>query len=316
MYLYRAIDQYGQVIDVLVSQKMDLASIRRFFIRALEHGRYLIDGSTADNFVCFPPTQQTPLKRSAICWRVCCDTAPVPWAAERVRRCVCSRTPRGGADDRHRSGGTDSQWHGARTAGGRARGLPGHPLRGAASRCPAFRCAQRPGPWDGVRDAAEFGPPPPQSGPLRSAGAAVGTEWLTVNVWSPDPGKVRLPVLVWIYGGAYMSGFSGDPMYDAALIAREGLVVVSFNYRVGVEGFAQLGGAPANRVLLGQLAALHWVRQNIARFGGDPEWAVPPSCTNCVGPHRRREAPWAPATPLMMCHCCSPPSPAPAPGSC
>jgi para-nitrobenzyl esterase len=78
-----------------------------------------------------------------------------------------------------------------------------------------------------------------------------------------------LPVLVWFYGGAYMSGSSGDPLYDTSLIARQGLVVVTFNYRVGVEGFAQLGGAPANRGLLDQLAALHWVRQNIARFGGD-----------------------------------------------
>ena len=133
-----------------------------------------------------------------------------------------------------------------------------------------FVAPQRPSPWEGVRDAAEFGPAPPQSGPLR-AGAIPGTEWLTVNVWSPDLGAARLPVLVWIYGGAYMSGSSGDPGYDAALIAREGLVVVTFNYRVGVEGFAQLGDAPANRGLLDQLAALHWVRHNIAGFGGDPE---------------------------------------------
>jgi para-nitrobenzyl esterase len=130
--------------------------------------------------------------------------------------------------------------------------------------------APQPAVWDGVRDAVEFGPAPPQSGPARATGTA-GTEWLTVNVWSPDPGGDRLPVLVWIYGGAYMSGSSGDPGYDAALIAREGLVVVSFNYRVGVEGFAQLEGAPANRGLLDQLAALQWVQQNISHFGGDPD---------------------------------------------
>jgi para-nitrobenzyl esterase len=130
--------------------------------------------------------------------------------------------------------------------------------------------APQPAAWEGIRDAAEFGPAPPQSGPARAA-ASPGMEWLTVNVWSPDPGGAGLPVLVWIYGGAYMSGSSGEPGYDAALLAREGLVVVTLNYRVGVEGFAQLEGAPANRGLLDQVAALQWVRQNIARFGGDPE---------------------------------------------
>ena len=165
-----------------------------------------------------------------------------------------------------------------RTASGTVRGrradglvvFRGIPFAQPPVRALRFAAPQPPRPWDGVRDAVEFGPAPPQSGPLRAAGTA-GTEWLTVNVWSPDLGTARLPVLVWIYGGAYMSGSSGDPVYDAGLIARQGLVVVSFNYRVGVEGFAELRGAPSNRGLLDLLAALHWVRQNIARFGGDPQ---------------------------------------------
>ncbi len=77
--------------------------------------------------------------------------------------------------------------------------------------------------------------------------------------------------MVWIYGGAYVAGYSGDPAYDGTPFARLGVVVVSFNYRVGMEGFAQIEGAPANRGLLDQVAALEWVRENIASFGGDPD---------------------------------------------
>jgi para-nitrobenzyl esterase len=91
-----------------------------------------------------------------------------------------------------------------------------------------FVAPQRPSPWEGVRDAAEFGPAPPQSGPLR-AGAIPGTEWLTVNVWSPDLGAARLPGI----GVDLRPGLCPDlPVtrgYDAALIVREGLVVVTFN---------------------------------------------------------------------------------------
>ncbi|HEX3752906.1 MAG TPA: carboxylesterase family protein [Streptosporangiaceae bacterium] len=128
-------------------------------------------------------------------------------------------------------------------------------------------------PWAGTRDASEFGAPPPQpQGRVVSAppGAGDPDSWLTVNVWSPEPGPSRLPVLVWIYGGAYVAGASSGPAYDGAGLARRGVVVVSFNYRLGMEGFAQLTGAPANRGLLDQVAALRWVADNIAGFGGDP----------------------------------------------
>ncbi|MFI9646619.1 carboxylesterase/lipase family protein [Streptomyces sp. NPDC052040] len=130
--------------------------------------------------------------------------------------------------------------------------------------------------WDGTREADAFGPPPPQEagiqGAPRRADIPLGDDWLTVNVWTPDPDPAaRRPVMVWIYGGAYRLGHSGSPGYDARRIARDGdLVVVTFNYRVGMEGFARIDGAPANRGLLDQVAALEWVRENIAAFGGDP----------------------------------------------
>jgi para-nitrobenzyl esterase len=131
-------------------------------------------------------------------------------------------------------------------------------------------------PWDGVREAAAFGAPPPQSALglatlTPTAPGADPDDWLTVNVFSPDPGAAGLPVLVWIYGGAYRSGAASDPGYDGTVLAGQNVVVVTFNHRVGVEGYAFLPGAPANRALLDQIAALRWVRENIAAFGGDPD---------------------------------------------
>ncbi|MEU0883336.1 carboxylesterase family protein [Lentzea sp. NPDC005914] len=124
--------------------------------------------------------------------------------------------------------------------------------------------------WDGVREAVAFGPPPPQPGAFgMDQVGAKGDDWLTVNVWSPDP-AANLPVMVWIQGGAYVFGTSGLAEYDGARLAQDGVVVVTFNYRVGIEGFALIEGAPPNRGLLDQVAALEWVRDNISAFGGDP----------------------------------------------
>jgi para-nitrobenzyl esterase len=132
-------------------------------------------------------------------------------------------------------------------------------------------------PWDGVRDAGQFGPPPPQSKRMPTllsplAPDAEPGDWLTVNVWSPSLGAdATLPVMVWIYGGAYRLGTAAQASYDGTRLAERGVIVVTFNHRIGVEGYAELPGMPSNRALLDDVAALRWVRENISTFGGDPD---------------------------------------------
>ncbi|MDT5175010.1 MAG: para-nitrobenzyl esterase, partial [Mycobacterium sp.] len=92
-------------------------------------------------------------------------------------------------------------------------------------------------PWDGVLDAHEFGPPPPQ--PMRLTSS---DEWLTVNVWTPDIGAAGLPVMVWLYGGRFTTGASDESDCDGARLAAGGVVVVSLNYRVAGEGFMAIDG--------------------------------------------------------------------------
>src|SRR5262245_28348358 len=139
-----------------------------------------------------------------------------------------------------------------------------------------FQAPQPPAAWDGVRDAAEFGPTPPKpaySPPMDEIlieREFPGDDYLNLNVWTPDPGATGLPVMVWIHGGAFQNGNSSLAVYDGSAFARDGVVLVSMNYRLGVDGFAYLPGTPANRGLLDQIAALEWVRDNIAAFGGDP----------------------------------------------
>ena len=91
---------------------------------------------------------------------------------------------------------------------------------------------------------------------------------LNLNVWTPDPGAAGLPVMVWIQGG--MFELSSTAAYDGSRFARDGVVCVVINWRPGAEGFLYLGDGIANLGLLDQVAALEWVRENIAAFGGDP----------------------------------------------
>nr|WP_137994888.1 carboxylesterase family protein [Streptomyces vilmorinianum] len=127
--------------------------------------------------------------------------------------------------------------------------------------------------WDGVRDCTRFGPVAPQSAEL--PGAPVWRpdqeDVLSLNIWSPTDAQGPLPVLFLIHGGAYTFGSSAQPDYDGTALARAGLTVVTCNYRLGFEGFGHVPGFPDNRGLLDQIAALEWVRDNIAAFGGDPD---------------------------------------------
>ena len=125
-------------------------------------------------------------------------------------------------------------------------------------------------PWVGTRPACEFAPASPQAPRDSASDVYGGTDCLALNIWAPAVRSASLPVLVWIPGGAYMRGDACDPIYDGAVFARQGVVFVSLNYRVGIDGFMFLPDAPSNRGLLDQLVALEWIRSHIESFGGDP----------------------------------------------
>lgn len=128
-------------------------------------------------------------------------------------------------------------------------------------------------PWSGERAADDFGASCNQDRPPRgvlqgSRGAQLSDDCLTLNVWAPQAAQ-KAPVMVWIHGGGNQNGSSATKYYDGTAFARDGVVLVSLNYRLGAAGF-QPHDAEANFGLWDQVAALRWVKENIAVFGGDP----------------------------------------------
>jgi para-nitrobenzyl esterase len=129
--------------------------------------------------------------------------------------------------------------------------------------------------WDGVREATAFGPTSPQSaypgaiGKLLASEIIPGDDILTVNVWRPADAD-GAAVMLWFHGGALERGTAALSTYDGRPFARDGVVFVSANYRLGAEGFSVLPDAPLNLGLADAAEALRWTHRNIARFGGDP----------------------------------------------
>jgi para-nitrobenzyl esterase len=135
--------------------------------------------------------------------------------------------------------------------------------------------------WEGARDATRPGPAAwqPTGGPLDGLVPGMGSsdqgdDCLTLNVWTPAPDDARRPVLVWVHGGAFQLGAGSLGVYDGTRLAiATDSVVVTFNYRLGALGFLVIDdpSTAPNVGLLDQVAALEWVRDNIAGFGGDPD---------------------------------------------
>ena len=131
-------------------------------------------------------------------------------------------------------------------------------------------------PWEGIRPARRHGPTAPKGDypaiyrPYFREIVVPGDECLNLNVWTPAAGPAGLPVMVWIHGGSFANGSGSLPEYAGWAFARDGVVCVTINYRLGIEGFLDFDDGQANLGLQDQIAALEWVQENIESFGGDP----------------------------------------------
>lgn len=139
-----------------------------------------------------------------------------------------------------------------------------------------FAPPQRPESWSGVRKCDTFSPAPIQ--PTYGGAKEMSEDCLYLNIWTPaESADEKLPVMFWIYGGAFTFGHANERGYDGEAIAAKGCIYVSINYRVNIFGFfntpelTERNGGPKCCGILDQIAALDWVRENISAFGGDPD---------------------------------------------
>lgn len=132
--------------------------------------------------------------------------------------------------------------------------------------------------WDGMRDCRVAGANAPQRirdvpgidvRALVGDGWVAGDDYLTLNIWRPAGGVQDLPVMVFIHGGGFVIGSKDAPVQNGSSFARDGLICVAINYRMGIDGFLPIPGVPTNLGLRDMIAALRWVRDNAAAIGGD-----------------------------------------------
>lgn len=165
-----------------------------------------------------------------------------------------------------------------RTTKGSVRGLvmdDVHVFRGVPCGMPPYQGKYRLAlpeyvqPWNGIIDTVKFGDIPLQPGNKNKP--VGGGDCLRLNIWTPAPGKTKCPVMVYIPGGGSMRCDNNDVRFDGTAFARDGIVLVTINYRVNVDGFLKIKGVPSNLALRDMIFALRWVQDNIAAFGGDPD---------------------------------------------
>jgi para-nitrobenzyl esterase len=178
---------------------------------------------------------------------------------------------------------SDGVLEGVVSADGKVRTFKGIPFAAPPVGALRWKPPQPVQPWSGVRPATEFGPRPMQGriyDDMVFYDSGPSEDCLYLNVWIPEgqPQK-KLPVMVWIFGGGFMAGGTSEARQDGGNLCKEGVIVVSMGYRLGVFGFfahpeltrESPDHASGNYGLMDQIAALAWVHKNIAAFGGDPE---------------------------------------------